>query len=187
MYVNPESADNAIAILTAALESIEKSRLSDGMAKVRDSIADALNELKPFEYKPYADISTAAGNYVALRDMLSLERHAWEDHEADVKSEMIRISMWLRDRGDELGVDSFNTPFGTAYRNVKTSYRVEDWKAYAQWIIESGNLQCLEKRPAQLAVKEIIDETGDVPPGLYSHVEVEFNVRRPTKAKAKAR
>lgn len=188
MYVNSESANNANSIVESTLDFLDgKIEMStNDIDKVRSALRDVLEELSQKPYKPYNDISTAVGNYVELRDQLSIERKSWETHEEDVKSEMTRISMWLRDKGDELGVDSFNTQYGTAYRNVQTSYRIESWDDYSRWILETNNLQCLEKRPAKLAVKEIYDETGELPPGLYTHVEVEFNVRRPTKAKAKA-
>src|SRR5574337_1245676 len=94
---------------------------------------------------------------------------------------MEKISMWLRDKGDELGVDSFKTQYGTAYRSIKTSYRVGNWDEFVGWIRDTGNFQCLEKRVAKLATKEIHDESGVVPPGVEYSAEVEFDVRRPTK------
>lgn len=184
MFVNPESAQNALAILTIARDGLAaRSKLSEIDQSVLESLNDAIAEILPKPFIEYANIQQAVGNYVKYRDMLSVERKGWEDHEKDVKDEMTRISMWLRDRGDELGVDSFNTPYGTAYRNVKSSYRIEDWDAYSKWIIATNNAQCLEKRPAKLAVKEIFDKDGSLPPGLMEFVEVEFNVRRPTKSK----
>lgn len=185
MYVNPESAYTAIELLNVMAKTLgDKNTLSQLDSKLYDTIEEikALLAHKPF--KEYKDIKEAVANYVEYRDQLSIERKAWEEHERDIKDEMTRISMWLRDRGDEMGVDSFNTPYGTAYRNVKKSFRIEDWQEYSSWIIKTNNAQCLEKRPAKLAVQDIIDETGEIPPGLMEFVEVEFNVRRPTKSKA---
>lgn len=174
MFVNPSDANSALDVLELGTQNATKEQLLG-------CIEEAIILLKGQDFPAYSDISSAVGAYVQLRDQLSEERKSWEMHEREVKDEMERISMWLRDKGDELGVDSFNTPHGTAYRNIKHSYRIEDWDTYAKWILETDNLQCLEKRPAKLAVKEIHDETGDIPPGLYQQVEVEFNVRRPSK------
>ena len=185
MFINPESAQQAFELLEILAKSLgEKSTLSRLDSTIYEAVNDIRAVLRPKPFAPYNDIQQAVGKYVAYRDSLGLERKAWEDHERDVKDEMTRISMWLRDKGDELGVDSFNTPHGTAYRNVKSSYRIEDWDAYSRWIIETNNAQCLEKRPAKLAVREIIDTEGSLPPGLMEFVEVEFNVRRPTKSKS---
>jgi len=185
MFVNPESAAQAFEMLDVLVKSLgEKQALSQLDSKIYEAVNDIRAVLKPKPFKAYTDLKQAVGNYVEYRDMLSIERKSFEDHESDIKGEMTRISMWLRDRGDELGVDSFNTPYGTAYRNVKKSFRIEDWDAYSKWIIETNNAQCLEKRPAKLAVQEIVDTDGCLPPGLTEFIEVEFNVRRPTKARA---
>ena len=123
---------------------------------------------------------------MATRDELRAKQQAFKLEEDAMKLRMEQISMWLRDKADELGVDSFKTQFGTAYRSVKTSYRVATggWDAFIGWVKETGNFQCLEKRVAKLATKEIHDDTGAIPPGLDYVAEVEFDVRRPTKAKA---
>jgi hypothetical protein len=138
---------------------------------------------EPVQFK---SIDEAIEAYVATRDELRAKQQAFKLEEDAMKLRMEQISMWLRDKADELGVDSFKTQFGTAYRSVKTSYRVATggWDAFISWVKETGNFQCLEKRVAKLATKEIHDDTGAIPPGLDYVAEVEFDVRRPTKAKA---
>lgn len=138
---------------------------------------------EPVQFK---SIDEAIEAYVATRDELRAKQQAFKLEEDAMKLRMEQISMWLRDKADELGVDSFKTQFGTAYRSVKTSYRVATggWDAFIGWVKETGKFQCLEKRVAKLAIKEIHDDTGAIPPGLDYVAEVEFDVRRPTKAKA---
>ena len=138
---------------------------------------------EPVKFK---SIDEAIEAYVNTRDDLRAKQQAFKLEEDAMKLRMEQISMWLRDKADELGVDSFKTQFGTAYRSVKTSYRVATggWDAFIGWVKETGNFQCLEKRVAKLATKEIHDDTGEIPPGLDYVAEVEFDVRRPTKAKA---
>lgn len=184
MFVNPESAFQAFEMLEVLAKSLgEKQALSQLDSKIYEAVNDIRAVLKPKPFAEYSNIQQAVGNYVMYRDMLGIERKSWEDHESDVKDEMTRISMWLRDRGDELGVDGFNTPFGTAYRNTKTSYRIEDWSKFSAWMRDTDNMQCVEKRAAKLAVKEIYGKNGELPEGLNEFIEVEFNVRRPTKSK----
>ena len=130
----------------------------------------------------FKTIDQAVGEYVRIRDHLRAASSAFNQLEKDLKNELEQISMWLRDKGDELGVDNFKTQYGTAFRNVKTSYLVSDWNEYIDWIKNTGNFQCLEHRAAKLAVKEIHDATGEIPPGLNYSAEVEFSVRRPTKS-----
>jgi hypothetical protein len=117
--------------------------------------------------------------YMNTRDALDVKRKEYQHYEANAKDLLERISMALRDKADEQGVDNFTVKgFATAYRNTKTSYRVSDWDAVVKYIQDTGNFQMLEKRVAKLAVAEIHKETGEIPPGLDFHLEVEFNVRR---------
>ena len=129
----------------------------------------------------FVSIDDAINVYVATRDALAEERKSYNVYEAKAKNYMDRIEMFIKDKADEIGVDSFKTKSGTAYRTVKTSYRVGQWDTYLAWMKETGNFQCLEKRAAKNAVKEIHDETGEIPPGLEYVAEVAFDVRRPNK------
>lgn len=117
--------------------------------------------------------------YLGNRDRLDEERHAYNAIERDIKGRLEMMSMVMREKADSIGVDSFPVRgVGTAYRNQKISYRVADWAAFSQWVIDTNNLQCLEKRVAKLATVEVEKSTGAVPPGINKEVEVEFLVRR---------
>lgn len=129
----------------------------------------------------FSTVAEAIETYVATRDDLAEKRKAFTQYEANAKAFMYRIQAFIHLKANELGVDSFKTAAGTAYRAVKTQYRTEDWETFLNWVKATNNFQTLEKRPAKLAVKEIHDESGEVPPGLTHHVEVEFDVRRPSK------
>ena len=120
--------------------------------------------------------------YRTKRDELSEYRKEFQQREANVKDLLSRISMALRDIADELGVDSFNTPYGTAYRNVKTYYRVGDWDAVLDFIQHTGNWHMLEKRIAKNATREIHNDLGNVPPGIEYSTEIEFAIRKPSKS-----
>lgn len=129
----------------------------------------------------FGTLDEAINVYVATRDELAAERKAYNTYEARAKNYMSRIEMFIKGKADEMGVDSVRTKSGTAYRTVKTAYRVGNWESYLDWLKETNNFQCLEKRAAKNAVKEIHDDTGEIPPGLEYHVEVGFDVRRPSK------
>lgn len=129
----------------------------------------------------FSTLNEAIGTYVATRDALDVERKAYNFYEANAKAYMARIEGFIREKADELGMDSIRTESGTAYRSVKTQYRVADWDAFWQYIKANDYSHCVEKRAAKLAVKEIHDETGELPPGLDYHTEVVFDVRRPSK------
>lgn len=137
-----------------------------------------MNELPEVDFSAETPVDELVKSYVETRNFLATKRQEWEDLERAMKDIMARISMALRDKGDHLGVDSFKTAYGTAYRSVKTSYRVANWDQVLEYIRRTGNYQILEKRVGKLATKEIHDATGEVPPGIDFAAEVEFLVRK---------
>lgn len=132
-----------------------------------------------------ATIDQVVETYRRIRDEISALTADYNSKKEQLESELERLSMWLRDKADELGVESFNTPSGTAYRNVKKSYRVADWPKLVEYIVLNKAWDMLEKRVAKLATQERHNATGEVPPGVAYAVEVEFLVRKPASSKSK--
>ena len=126
---------------------------------------------------PETPINDLVKMYRETRDFLAAERKQFEALERQLDDLLLRIGMCLREKGDELGVDSFKTEFGTAYRAVTVKYRVGNWDTVLQYIKDTNNFQMLEKRVGKNACKEIHQATGAVPPGLEFSQEVTFNVR----------
>lgn len=149
--------------------------------------------------------------YRALRDQLATERKAYKQRESKMKTQMGVISMVLRQKGDELGVDNFRTEQGTAYRNRTEKIRVENWDAFLPWMIEKGYFHLVQKRVSPNSVKEVRDQLRTeleaevdhrlegpelakamaeaavkaMPPGLLSVPEEIFAVRSPSASKKK--
>lgn len=173
-------------------------------AEIIDSIDLALSQidslysgiqanLEKFEIK---NVSKAVQKYVLLRDKLSVARKSFESFETFSKDRQEGINQYLIAKSDdEGGVQNFSTPFGTAYRKTKVSYRVQDWEAYTEWMKKEDMLNCVEKRPAKTAVQEYFESVevenanlspeeletkykNPVPPGLERYVEIEFGFRK---------
>ena len=150
------------------------------MTELVDALAGAD---KAHEDNPYKDhsVKELIQMGVEIRDNLRDESRKFKKFEASAKDMLLRISQALKVKGDELGVDSFKTEEGTAYRNLKESYRVGVWDEVLAFIKETGNFQMLEKRVAKLATKEIHRSTGKIPPGVMYVPEEEFVIRRPNE------
>jgi hypothetical protein len=118
---------------------------------------------------------------VEIRDELKLETSKFNAFKKSADGMLLRIGMALKEHGDKLGVDSFKTPEGTAYRNRKESYRVGVWDSILTYIKETENWQMLEKRIGKLATKEIHERTGELPPGVEYVAEEVFVLRRPNE------
>ena len=120
---------------------------------------------------------------VDIREAYRDETRRYNKYKAEVDDMLKRIGMALKLKGDELGVDSFKTDAGTAYRNLKESYRVGDWDKVLAFIKENEAWNMLEKRVAKLATKERHKDLGEVPPGVAYIAEEVFVVRRPNETK----
>lgn len=123
-------------------------------------------------------VSDIVREYRDTRDNLDLARHEYQEKEKIAKGRMAELAMQLRELSDQLGVESFRTEYGTAYRVIKESFRVGNWDEVLSFIKRTDNWQMLEKRIAKLATKEIYEEHGEMPPGVEYEQEIDFVVRK---------
>jgi hypothetical protein len=135
--------------------------------------------------KEYKSIEAAVKDYVLKRDRLRAWTAKRDDEEEKRKAALEEIEVWLLDKSNELGVDSFKTTSGTAYKQIKEHFRVGDWISLTDYVKQTGNFQVFEKRVAKLAVKEIKEKTGKLPDGIDYSSEYVMHVLRPTKKKEK--
>ena len=126
----------------------------------------------------HSKVEEMIAKYILVRNKLTLGRKSFETFETSAKAIQDVLNATLVQLGNETGVESFKTASGTAFRKIKKSYRVEDWDAYSAWLLETGNMHCVEKRPAKMAVEEIHTENGEVPPGLRFEQEIEYQFRK---------
>lgn len=118
---------------------------------------------------------------LCLREELSVARKTFETYEAETKEKLEVIQMKLMAIANSVGTDSLKCKFGTAFKQLKESFRVGSWDQILEYIKETDNFQMLEKRIGKLATKEIYENTGKLPPGVEYFAEVEMVVRKATK------
>ena len=135
--------------------------------------------------REYKTIDDAVKDYVAKRDRLKAWMKKQSEEEDRRKAELAKIEAWLLDRSNTLGVDSFKTTSGTAYKQLAEHFRISNWESFTEYIMRTGNFQLLEKRVAKLATKEVRDKTGELPDGIDVFSEYTIHVLRPTKKKVK--
>lgn len=127
-----------------------------------------------------ADIAAKVKKYIELRTTLDAARKEYQQIESDLKAKMQDIEFEILNVSDQLGVNSLKTEFGTAYRAVKSSYRILDWETYLDWAEKNDALHTIQKRVTKSAVDEIVNETlgGDLPPGIDLYTEMTINIRK---------
>jgi hypothetical protein len=130
--------------------------------------------------KEFKGVGDAVKYYVQQRDRLRTWKKKMEEEEQLRKQSLTEIEVWLLMKADEMGVDSFKTPAGTAYKQKTEHYRIGNWAAFVEYVKETNNFQLFEKRVAKLAAKEI-HSTDGLPGGLDYSSEFVMHVLRPTK------
>lgn len=129
----------------------------------------------------FKNVGDAVKMYVAYRDELREWKRAMDVEEAKRKEELEKIEVWLLSKADDMGVDSFKTEFGTAYKSKSEHFRVGDWAAVCDYVRKTDNFTIFEKRIAKLATKEIIEVDGAIPDGVEYSSEFVMRVMRPGK------
>lgn len=116
--------------------------------------------------------------YIALRDK---REELMKKHKEELKpynTMMLKLENMFQHAMDEDGVDSLKNADGTAFKSIKSSVTVEDWDSFIKYVRDNDLWYALEKRASKTAVEEILEETGELPPGLKISRTMKINVRR---------
>jgi hypothetical protein len=117
--------------------------------------------------------------YIGLRDAKDEIKREAEAKVQDLQVKMDAINQTLLEHFKESGIDKAGTPFGTAYRTVKSRYWTNDWEAMYDFIAEKNAFELLEKRLHQSNMKQFLEENPDAhPQGLNIDNEYAIVVRR---------
>lgn len=130
--------------------------------------------------EPVAEIpiETIIEKYVALRDKKSELTAEYKQSVEKLDAGMDRCEAFLMATMQRIGVDSFKTKFGTAYKTTKTSAQVADWDSVLGFIREGGYWSMLTKNVSKDFVKAYQAEHNDLPPGINWRVETAINIKR---------
>lgn len=118
---------------------------------------------------------------------------------APITAGMERIEAFLLAKMNELGVDSLKNEAGTPYKSERVTISVADNAAFVDFvldralqalpvseearasivraIVDSGQFALIEARASKTAVEALLEETGELPPGLNRRSENTVNVR----------
>ena len=117
-------------------------------------------------------------NYVKLRDRKK-EMEARHKAELEPFNKLLSdLEGWMLEHLNSAGLQSMNSPHGTAYKAVRTSTKVTDWPATLAFIQAKQAWDLLEARVSKLAAQAIIEETNRPIPGVDTQSEIVVNVRR---------
>jgi len=117
--------------------------------------------------------------YIACRDALNTHRHESKKVEDKYKGDMEIFANRLKELADEMGVESFKTEHGSAFKKVTDWISVDDWDLFNDFVIKNDLVQMFKKDANKAAIKEYMAENNNqLPPGIGYGQKVEIQVRR---------
>ena len=117
--------------------------------------------------------------YVHMRDKRAVAKREFEEKDGQIKRNMALVEAQLLKMLNSAGSDSLKVSgVGQAYLSKKVTVRATDWNAFWEFILETKQIDLLQKRVASRAVQEMVETEGELPPGLDMSTERVVNVRR---------
>lgn len=129
--------------------------------------------------RPNVSVDKLVAAFIKIRDARDEVKRDMENKMAELEAEMDVIKSTLLEQFKDTGIDSAKTPFGTAYRTLKTRYWTGDWESMYDFIHENDAYDLLERRIHQTNMKQFLEEHPDShPKGLNVDSEYTLVVRR---------
>jgi len=105
--------------------------------------------------------------YIKLRDKKTEFERKHKEELAPIKEGMEKLENWLHRHMLEEGTDSVaKRGVGTAYLQRATSVTVKDWDAALDFIVKNNEWAFLEARVSKAAVRDYLEQKGELPPGV---------------------
>jgi hypothetical protein len=117
--------------------------------------------------------------YIKMRDERDRITREMNQQLENIQTQMNVVKTELLNICKETGVESFRTPYGTAYRTIKSRYWTNDWESFYKFMRENEAMELLEKRICQTNVKQFLEENPDMhPAGLQVEKEYAITIKR---------
>ena len=117
--------------------------------------------------------------YIKMRDARAQLKADFEEKDAEIRSQMDVIESVMLEACKSTGASSINTVAGSIIRGVKTNYWTSDWESMHEFIRENDALNLLERRIAQKAMGEYLQNNPDkLPKGMNVESKYSVTVRR---------
>lgn len=116
--------------------------------------------------------------YIRLRDHKEAAERELKKSLERVVQGMEKLENLMLDYLNTSGAKNITTDAGTVYVKTRESASVKDREAFLRYIFTTKNLELLDARANKSVVRKIMDETGEVPPGVNVSTMKTVGVRR---------
>jgi len=123
-------------------------------------------------------VAQVVEKYIALRNKKAELKAAYTESVKGIDDAMERVENFLLKQMQDLGVDSFSSPLGTAYKSTQTSATVADWDMVLNHVRENEAWSMLKRDVSKEYVKAYKEQHDDLPPGINWREETSVNIRK---------
>ena len=123
-------------------------------------------------------LSEVVEKYIEIRDRREQRKREFREADAADEALQAKIEAKLLEVCHQQGLNSLNTPAGTAYIASRTAATVADKEAFMRFIQETGEFPLLEVRASKTAVEQYKEAHETLPPGINWREELVVNIRR---------
>ena len=116
--------------------------------------------------------------YIKLRDKRDAIKKEHAEALKPYNDALYKLEVHFQQVMDKQGLENLKSESGVAYKSVQSSVTVADWDVFRDYVLEHEAFHLLEKRASKTAVEEVVEETGELPPGLNLSRTIKVNVRR---------
>ncbi len=124
-------------------------------------------------------VGVVVKGYVQLRDKLRELDTAHDEKRKPIVDMMNQLSGTLQEFLDKSGSKSVKTEFGTFYASTRYTTSLADPDTFMKYVISNQRFDLLDRRANATAVKQFVEETGNLPPGTNLNALRTVGVRRP--------
>lgn len=124
------------------------------------------------------EVQALVKKYVDVRAMKKAIKAEMDEKISKCDAVLDKIEALLNVEMTNQGAESIKTINGTCYFSRRYKASAEDWPAIEAYILASGRVDLLERRVSSTVVKDIVDATGELPPGITAEVVRGVNVRQ---------
>jgi hypothetical protein len=118
-------------------------------------------------------------HYVEIRYKKSKMQDKHKEELAPFNTALAGLESVFMAEMDKLGADSINArEAGTIYRSVRTSATVADFDLLKAYVLENDCWELLQARVSPVAVEAILEDTGELPPGINLSRDMRIGVRK---------
>lgn len=116
--------------------------------------------------------------YIKLRDKKTQMKKDQADEVRPIVEKMTLLENWLLRDLQTRKVESQKTAEGTAFISTMSAATVKDRDAFFEFVKEKGMWDLLENRVSKSVVRDYLEDTGEVVPGVnYQETQV-VRIRR---------